>query len=238
MAARTVDRIEELLRNLEILLRCCIAAVLLLLLPSPIWHRGPSHYPASGADKACATVQVPRARKLQAPSDHPCCFLALIPLCHRALAAASLLRTWRPPTFAFEPARRCAGGHSRQPPFLGLPLRLRLAVAPAAAVFPLRQRSRNRPLERHSRNRSGSRTGPGQGCPDNAGRGPSSSDGGGANAAPRLGKCFEPLAFAVFPCYCFFSLERRRSCHGPGALSLDKANATVHVPRSKCPWRL
>ena len=60
-----VDRIEEILRNRESLLRCCIAAVLLLLLPSPIWHRGPSHYPASGADKACATVQVPRARKLE-----------------------------------------------------------------------------------------------------------------------------------------------------------------------------
>ena len=40
---RTVDRIEELLRNLEILLRCCIAAPLLLPLPSPgrlLCHRG------------------------------------------------------------------------------------------------------------------------------------------------------------------------------------------------------
>ena len=33
---RTVDRIEELLRNLEILLRCCIAALLLLPLPTRV----------------------------------------------------------------------------------------------------------------------------------------------------------------------------------------------------------
>ena len=37
---RIVDRNEELLRNLEILLRCCIAALLLLPLPSPLCHRG------------------------------------------------------------------------------------------------------------------------------------------------------------------------------------------------------
>jgi len=37
---RTVDRIDELLRNLEILLRCCIAALLPLPLPSPLCHRG------------------------------------------------------------------------------------------------------------------------------------------------------------------------------------------------------
>ena len=40
---RTVDRIDELLRNLEILLRCCIAGLLLLPLPSPgrlLCHRG------------------------------------------------------------------------------------------------------------------------------------------------------------------------------------------------------
>ena len=72
----------------------------------------------------------------QAP-PHPCCFLALRPLCGqpiRALAASSLLRPLRPPTFAFGLARRQRSGLSRQPPFLELPLILRPAVALAAAA--------------------------------------------------------------------------------------------------------
>jgi hypothetical protein len=94
----------------------------------------------------------------QAP-PHPCCFLALRPLCGqptRYLAASSLLRPLRPPTLALGLSSRCAGNLSRQPPFLDLPLRLGLAVALAAARWPKPNSAIPPPITRHWRSAAGS----------------------------------------------------------------------------------
>jgi hypothetical protein len=123
--------------------------------------------------------------------SHPCGFLVLRPLAGQptiAFAVSSPLRPLRPSTFALGITRRFPGCRSRQ----AVVSRLAAASAPrgrprgtraVAPTTPCHPRANPCPSARRREHHGGSRTAPGQSCPDNRGRALSSSA-GASHGAP------------------------------------------------------